>query len=140
MTMEERLSKFEIAIAAVSGVILFVATLTGPGLDPGLSRGRLAITHARQSRRLAGLETALKTAQEHSSAAVSRRRDLPTMVCPIIIRAQVSEARPIAPAGMPSANVMAAPSRAPSFVCGPASSVARARSSHTSFGRPRTRD
>ena len=72
MTMEERLSKFEIAIAAVSGVILFVATLAGPGLDPGLSRGRLAITHARQSRRLAGLETALKTAREHSSALQSQ--------------------------------------------------------------------
>lgn len=70
--MKEGLSKLEVSVAALSGLIVFIATLTGPRLSHGVSRDGLAIANARQERQIteleAALETAVKTAQERGEA------------------------------------------------------------------------
>ena len=62
--MKESLSKFEVSVAVLSGVIVFVATLTGPRLSHGFSHDTLAVTNARQERQIADLEAALAAARE----------------------------------------------------------------------------
>lgn len=65
--MKERLSKLEVSVAALCGVILFVATLSGPRLSHGVPRDRLAAVNMRQSQEIAALEKALATAREQQS-------------------------------------------------------------------------
>lgn len=62
--MKERLSRFEVSVAALSGLIVFIATMTGPRLSHGVSRDGLAVVNARQGRQITQLEVALETAQE----------------------------------------------------------------------------
>jgi len=59
----ERLSKMEVSVAALCGVILFVATLTGPRSSHGVPRDRLVAVNARQSQEITALESALDAAQ-----------------------------------------------------------------------------
>jgi chromosome segregation ATPase len=64
MMMKERLSKIEISVAALSGVIVFIATLTGPRLSHGVPRDRLAAANMRQTQEIAVLGKALAAVQE----------------------------------------------------------------------------
>jgi len=73
--MAERLSKFEVSVAALSGVIVLVATLTGPRLSHGVSRDTLAVTNARQDRQISELETALQGAQEEGRTLQTQLAD-----------------------------------------------------------------
>lgn len=63
----ERLSKLEVSVAALCGVILFVATLTGPRLGHAVPRDRLVTVNMRQSQEIVGLEHALDAARQHGS-------------------------------------------------------------------------
>lgn len=64
----ERLSRLEVSVAALCGVILFVATLSGPRLSHGVPSDRLVAVNMRQSQEIAALEKALGAAREQSSA------------------------------------------------------------------------
>ena len=64
--MQERLSKIEVSVAVLSGMIVLIATLTGPRLSHGVSRDTRAVAHARQDRQISELETALQGAREES--------------------------------------------------------------------------
>jgi len=66
--MNEGLSKLEVSVAALSGLIVFIATMTGPRLSHGVSRDGLAIVNARQERQITELEAALATVQERGEA------------------------------------------------------------------------
>lgn len=66
--MKERLSKLEVSVAALSGLIVFIATLTGPRFSHGVSRDGLVIANARRERQITGLEAALGTAREKGEA------------------------------------------------------------------------
>ena len=66
--MNEGLSKLEVSVAALSGLIVFIATMTGPRLSHGVSRAGLAIVNDRQERQISELEGALATAQERGEA------------------------------------------------------------------------
>jgi len=60
----EKLSKLEVSVAALCGVILFIATMTGPRLSQGVARDRLVAVNVRQSREIAALENALDAARD----------------------------------------------------------------------------
>ncbi len=66
--MKEGLSKIEVSVAALSGVIVFIATLTGPRLSHGVPRDRLAAANMRQTQEIAVLEKALAAAQEEGGS------------------------------------------------------------------------
>jgi len=66
--MTERLSKLEVSVAALCGVILFVATLSGPRLSHGVPRDRLAAVNMRQSQEISVLERSLDAAREQQGA------------------------------------------------------------------------
>jgi peptidoglycan hydrolase CwlO-like protein len=72
MMMKERLSKIEVSVAALSAVIVFIATLTGPRLSHGVPRDRLAAAHMRQTQEIAVLEKALAAAQEEGRSLQGR--------------------------------------------------------------------
>jgi len=66
--MRERISKLEVSVAALSGIVVFVATLTGPRLSHGVSRDTLAITNARQEQQISELQANLQAAQGRTRA------------------------------------------------------------------------
>lgn len=66
VNVEEKLGGFEIAVAVVSGLIVFIATMAAPQLDRGSSRAKLSIANARQERQIAELQTTLEGAQQQS--------------------------------------------------------------------------
>lgn len=73
--MRERISKLEVSVAVLSGVIVFIATLTEPRLSHGVSRDTRAVTHARQDRQISELEAALQAAQEEGRTLQTQRAE-----------------------------------------------------------------
>ncbi len=62
--MEEKLGGFEIAVAVVGGLIVFVATMAAPPLNRGTTRAELAMVNARQEQQIAELGTTLEVTQQ----------------------------------------------------------------------------
>ncbi len=68
MMKEEKLSLFERGAVASSVVVLLIATMVGPRLNPGMARDELAVANAHKTRHISQLAASLTTARQDQAA------------------------------------------------------------------------
>ncbi len=68
MITEQKLSLFEGWATASGVVVLLIATMVGPRLNPGMTRDELAVVNADKTRRISQLATTLTTVRQDHAA------------------------------------------------------------------------